>query len=743
MQVPKTDSPKLAGELAEFERYCARRDLRKAADKLWQLESEFREEVSTSPEFLLHKATFLNQTGDYRDALRIAAEAYELVRQTSDHALLARIQTELARAHQYLGETDRSDREYRDVAASFRRMGDVEGVIDTLNRIAGIRYLRADYDEARRLLDEAWHYADELGDELRLARISGNIGRIALRQGRFNYAVDKLSISIEKHGKLGNDVSLSKAFLSLALVEIRLANYDSARRNLRNALSIIREHDLKRELAIYFEYRAELQAATGSLDEALASIQSAIEQGRDIASDGDLISQSERIKAGILYRMRRYDEAEDAASKALHVAERIDEKLEIAESTKLLALISDRKGASTDSRQQIEYAIALLQQLKATYELADCYEQAAQLTWLDNSTRVFYRVMATDLLGSIGLEADLIREPKPTVPDRPNRHVYAVTGASGDSVQIITANKQMRSILRIVDHCKDSDIPILITGETGTGKDLLAKFIHNSSNRSGGRFVAVNCSAIPKELAESELFGHVKGAFTNALENKEGLITASDGGTLFLNEIGDLPIALQAKLLGCLEEKKVVRVGDTVAQPVNFRLITATNRDLEENIETGQFRRDLYFRIAVMTLDLPPLRQRQEDLVALMKFFMAENGMDIRGQKGLFNENRIRNIISYGWPGNVRELRNEVQLMALECEGDHAAVIETLDAKLGDPSQETQLHYPSGLAGQVATFERERIQQALRSTSGVIRKAAKLLQIPEATLRSKIKRLKI
>ncbi len=743
MQMPNTDSPKLAGELAEFERYCSLRDLRKAAEKLGQIESEFKDEASASLEFLLHKATFLNQTGDYHGALGVAGEAYELLRETSEHALLARIQTELARAHQYLGETDRSEREYRDVAASFRRMGDVVGVIDTLNKIAGIRYLRADYDEARRLLDEAWNHAEELDDELRLARISSNIGRIALRQGKFNDAVDKLSISIEKHGKLGNNVSLSRAFLSLALVEIRLANYDSARRNLRNALAIIREHDLKRELAIYFEYRAELLTAMGNLDEALGSIQSAIEQGRGIASDGDLISQSERIKAGILYEMRKYDEAEKSASKALRIAERIDEKLEIAESTKLLAMISDRKGASTDSRQQIEYAIVLLQQLRATYELAECYEQAAELTWLDNSTRIFYRVMATDLLGSIGIESDLVRESKSTSTDKLDRHVFAVTGVSGDSVQIITASKQMRSILRIVDHCKDSDIPILITGETGTGKDLLAKFIHNSSNRSGGPFITVNCSAIPNELAESELFGHVKGAFTNALENRDGLIEAADGGTLFLNEIGELPNSLQAKLLGCLEEKKVIKVGDTVSRPVDFRLITATNRDLEESIETGRFRRDLYFRIAVMTLDLPPLRARREDIMALMKHFMAENGIDIREHDDLFDNDNIMNVIRYRWPGNVRELRNEIRLVTLECDGDPEAVIEALNAKLGDPLPESQLEFQSGLAGEVASFERERIRQALRSASGVIRKAAKLLKIPEATLRSKIKRLNL
>lgn len=732
--------PKLNDELALLEELCSKRDLRGAAAKVRELESNRRNEVFASPRFLLSKAVLMNQTGDYRSAIDAASSAYELVRETSDHELLAQIQTERARAHHYLGDTDFGEREYRDVAASFRRAGNTAGVIDTLNRIAGIRYLRADYREATRLLEEAEVYAKEMADEQRLARINGNIGRIAIREGRFQDAVDRLSTSLDIQTRLGNHVSLSRSLLSLALVEIRLGNFDSARRNLKKALKLIREHDLRRELAIYFEYKAELHYLLGNFDKALNAVGSSIEIGCAVAPDGDHISQSERLKGLILFRMRRLDEAEAAANKALHVAERIDERLEIAESLKLLAEISDKRDRHTDSRQQLEYAIALLRELNVTYELADCYERAAKLSWVDESTRVYYRHMATELLESIGLEVELRRQSGDSNLQDPIQHMFVVAGANGDVIRIVTSDRQMRSVLKIADHCKDSDIPIMITGETGTGKDLLASYIHYSSNRSTGPFISVNCSAIPKDLAESELFGHVKGSFTNAVDNKEGLISAANGGTLFLNEIGELPLALQAKLLGCLEEKRVVRIGDTVASPVDFRLISATNRDVEEDIAEGKFRQDLYFRIAVMTLELPPLRQRGKDVLELIRLFMLENGVDVSGVEGLLKGDNVHSILRYPWPGNVRELRNEIQLLSLQCAKDAPAIIEALCEKLAGPNEFVDYDSISGLSDQLAAFEQDRIKRALESTGGVIRRAAALLRIPEATLRSKMRR---
>jgi transcriptional regulator with PAS, ATPase and Fis domain/Tfp pilus assembly protein PilF len=739
----RTKCPEYIGQLKLFTQLCGDRDLKGAIEMARELESQFPEETSESAEFLLDKASILNQIGDYRSAIAAASEAYDLVRATSEHELLALVQAETAKAQHYLGDTGRAEMEYRDVAACYRRSGNTEGLIDTLNRIAGIRYLRADYAEARRMLDEAWGLADELHDEVRLAKISGNLGQIAIREGRFQDAVEKLSVSVEKNSNTGNSVNLARSFLSLALVEIRLANYDSARRNLTNALSIIRDNDLKRELAIYYEYRAELSIALENFDEALNCASSALEIGYAIAADGDLISQSERLKALVLFKMRRVSEAEEAANKALHVAEKIDEKLEIAECLKLLSEISDRNRRQTDSRQQFDYALSLLRELNTTFELADAYERGSRMSWLDEAGRVFYRHMAEELFDSIGLEVDLIRKPQSGAPKVSDKHVYLVAGATGETVVIVTANKQMRSVLRVVDNCRDSDIPVLITGETGTGKDLLAKYIHHSSNRSAGSFVPVNCSAIPKELAESELFGHVKGSFTNAIENKEGYISAAHGGTLFLNEIGELPLALQAKLLGCLEEKRVVRIGDTVARSVDFRLITATNRELEEDVAAGKFRQDFYFRIAVMTFELPSLRQRREDIVELVKFFMVENGLDVQDLNGLLGRKSITNILRYKWPGNVRELRNEIQLLSLEHSGDPAGVLLGLESKLKEPMESVDCGSVSGLNYQLAVFEQDRIRKALKSTNGVIRKAAQVLQIPEATLRSKMRRHKM
>ena len=183
------------------------------------------------------------------------------MRQTSEHDLLAEVQSELGRSYNFLGKPDDAEREYRDVAAAYRRSGNSEGLIDTLNRIAGIRYLRADYGEARKLLNEAMDYAEKIDDIGRQAKISGNLGQVAIRKGELQEAVDKLSISVDKNSKAGNSLNLARSFLSLALAEIRLSNFDSARRNLTNALSIIRKNDLKRELAIYYEYKAELSLA--------------------------------------------------------------------------------------------------------------------------------------------------------------------------------------------------------------------------------------------------------------------------------------------------------------------------------------------------------------------------------------------------------------------------------------------------------------------------------------------------
>jgi transcriptional regulator with PAS, ATPase and Fis domain len=206
-----------------------------------------------------------------------------------------------------------------------------------------------------------------------------------------------------------------------------------------------------------------------------------------------------------------------------------------------------------------------------------------------------------------------------------------------------------------------ADISVLITGETGTGKELIARELHRRSNRSEKALIVVNCGAIPENLMESELFGHVRGAFTGAVATRQGSFQAADGGTLFLDEIGEMPLALQVKLLRALQEREVVKVGDTKPQSVDIRVVTATNRDLEASIKEGTFREDLYYRLNVVNVHLPPLRERGDDIVILAKFLLkkyaAEFGATVKG----FTPRALEAMRNYDWPGNVRELENRIK----------------------------------------------------------------------------------
>jgi transcriptional regulator with PAS, ATPase and Fis domain len=379
----------------------------------------------------------------------------------------------------------------------------------------------------------------------------------------------------------------------------------------------------------------------------------------------------------------------------------------------------------------------LIKKSRAKYDLARAYVSAYMIHKGNVGESRYYLQHARELYSAMNLEFNLLRS---ATQYEESGGSYEVSTLEGKIISIVTSNRRMRAIMRAAESIKDSDIPILISGETGTGKDQLAKYIHYSSRRRGGHFVSVNCAAIPHELAESELFGHVKGAFTNAVGNKDGLIAAADGGTLFLNEIGELSPPIQAKLLGVLENKKVTRIGDLNPRDVDFRLICATNRDLEEEVRNGSFRQDLYFRIAVMTFELPPLAQRGDDIIDLIAHFLREYGFDISPERDFASDDIRSSIRKYDWPGNIRELRNEINLLALSYPGNTPRVLRELSEKLSSEANQSKVDRNAGLAEQISAFERNRILEALAQADYVIRQAAVVLKMPEATLRSKIKK---
>ncbi len=297
---------------------------------------------------------------------------------------------------------------------------------------------------------------------------------------------------------------------------------------------------------------------------------------------------------------------------------------------------------------------------------------------------------------------------------------------------IITSNPQMIQILNIAERIASSPVTVLIQGESGTGKELLSRFIHEKSNRKNKPFIAINCAALPANLLESELFGYEKGAFTGASSRRIGKFELANGGTLLLDEISEIPINLQAKLLRVLQEGEIDRIGGSYPVPVDVRVIATTNVDLEEAVEKGEFRKDLYYRLNVISLELPPLRARKEDIVQLAEFFINKfNGLNGTSIKGLTREAEEA-LMDYQWEGNVRELENVIHRAVLLCSGDVITPEELyLPARKKPRGKEMPL-VP------LKEMEKILIERALEETSGNRTRAAKVLGISVRTLRNKL-----
>jgi DNA-binding NtrC family response regulator len=303
---------------------------------------------------------------------------------------------------------------------------------------------------------------------------------------------------------------------------------------------------------------------------------------------------------------------------------------------------------------------------------------------------------------------------------------------------IIGTSESMRRVLQTARQVAYSDIPVLILGESGTGKELIARAIHNHSRRRKNRLVALNCAGLSENILEDELFGHVKGAFTGATGDREGRFEHADGGTLFLDEIGDMPAPMQAKLLRVLENGEVVRLGSNDPIHVDVRLISATNRKIDEMVADKQFREDLYFRIKGVTIELPPLRERREDIPLLIHFFM--NQAAERHQKtieGITPEAQQR-LMSFPWPGNVRQLRTAVENMVV-LSNNSLLGVEDLPPDIRPAGATAGGVFPNVGGISLVEIEKEAIRSTLKITNGNREQAAKLLGIGERTLYRKIK----
>lgn len=318
-----------------------------------------------------------------------------------------------------------------------------------------------------------------------------------------------------------------------------------------------------------------------------------------------------------------------------------------------------------------------------------------------------------------------------------NRSVKVVE-ESGDEViesfhGIIGKSEAMQKLFRTIDRTKNNKASVLITGESGTGKEMVARAIHYNSSFSSSPFVPVNCGAIPEQLLESELFGHVKGAFTGAITNRVGFFQAADGGTIFLDEIGNSSPAVQAKLLRVTQEKEVTMLGASKSQKVNVRIISATNSNLEEMIWKNLFREDLFYRLNVITIHIPPLRERKDDIQLLISFFNQKFSKESNKKPLKFPSKILTLLKAYSWPGNIRELENFIHRIVIMC--DNKVEIEDIPSHMKMASPVTY-----NLTETLAQVEKKHIEKVLSSVNDNKTKAAEILGIDRKTLREKLKR---
>jgi two-component system NtrC family response regulator len=401
----------------------------------------------------------------------------------------------------------------------------------------------------------------------------------------------------------------------------------------------------------------------------------------------------------------------------------------IRESEKYEIVITDLRMSGIDGLQVLENA----KQMRSKIEVILITAFASQQTAIEAMQLGAYDYLIKPFeMEELSLRIKRIIEHKNLEAENRKLRAEKETGTAGN---LVGKSKKMREIYDLIHRVAESDATVLVRGESGTGKELVAEAIHQQSNRSADPFITVNCAAVPENLLESELFGYEKGAFTGATKRKIGLLELADKGTLFMDEIGDMPLGLQAKLLRVLQNKEVIRVGGTEKIIVDARIISATNRELEPMIEEGTFRSDLYYRLNIFPIQVPPLREHKEDIPELVQHFL-----DQLSHKGITSSAR-RLLIEYNWPGNVRELINVLERAVIVA--DTTIDIEHLPAELVHISPSERLFQIPDEGISLDQFEHTLIESALQKTNGNKTHAAQLLGVTRRRLYSLMQKFKL
>lgn len=654
--------------------------------------------------------------------------------------------SELGQAYMTLGDTlrelgfyDEAEHAFRDAESIFRRDDNISEAGDALNRLAGIFYRKSNFKSSLKCLLGAIEFTRKENNQKKMAYLFGNIGRIYGFLGQFDKAEEYIRFNIDLSCKLKDGIEQTRAILSLAYLDIQRYRFDDASQNLEEALLKIDKYNLTKEKVIYLTYQGELSLKQERFDLSEKFLNDAAAAGYKVAPESYLAVRPQRWLAELHSARGDYRKAMSIANKTLIAMKKLGSTAEIGALLKIRAVCQEKLDQTKKAVKSYLESIQILEHDRIKIELAAALSSAGNSELFEADKKTMFLCRAEDIYADIGssVMVNRLRRKISAISTQGSQPSTISAGKADDNQatsNFTTRNKRMKMIISQLQLLKASDLPILITGETGVGKDFMARQFHALA-RPEGPYIPVNCAAIPDSLLESELFGYNKGAFTGAETNRHGLFRAAEKGVLLLDEIGDLPLALQAKLLSILETRKLRPLGSTEEIELDIRIIAATNRDLSKMVAAGSFRQDLYYRLAGITIELPPLRERKEDIPHLLRFFMRK--------AGLLKENEIPEdeltyqFVNYDWPGNIRQMENKISrlaaMLSITKEGSLVELARSFfEEKIEDETKT--------LFEKVEAFEKKLLMEALVSTDGNKSQAARMLSIHESTFRAKMKR---
>ena len=662
----------------------------------------------------------------------------------------------------HLGEPRRAREDAEAAHALFRVLARGYDGARAANLLGIVCFRESRFDEA----ETWWRRAHELHAGLGMIKNMGgnrlNLGIAAYKRGCFRRAEGELQAAVRLLSQVGARVSLCRAELALGHVLRLRGRTAEARSRLLAAFREAGELELPREEALALEYLGDVQRDEGRCDRALRYYERALALVGSFAPDGDVAAEVRHRQGDCLGRLGRTGEAIAALRQALGQARRLGDRFEEGAIRRTLArqllAASDPESAQASAQDSVR----LLREVGADFELAESLLAAGEIGLARADSGLLAEPQGAldeawqDALAALHLyvrcEAEgglrRAREVIGRLADRRQRPPLepAPPSAAGPA-RIVHVSPVMRDLIELADAFADSDEPVLITGETGAGKELFARRLHERSRRGAREFVAVNASAIPESLFGREFFGHVRGAYSGADGDGEGLAARADGGTLFLDEIGDLPLDVQPRLLRLLQDGTYQALGDPAQRRTSLRLVAATNADLRALVAAGRFRADLYYRLRILELHVPPLRERRQDILPLLRHLLGEVAGRPVDPAACFNQASLERLQRHAWPGNVRELAMVARQAHLQLAARGRVQVE-LDLPDG---QRLRLEGPGGGTpdapatggGTGGTGDRALILEALTATRGNRARAARRLGVSRSTLYRQLEKLGI